>query len=1039
MKLNLKFIPLRFSIFWVPVLFCLTGSSAVYGQANVYQSGSTTQVSLLVRMTDGLQHTVDANIDTLLFKNSGGGGQFLYSENVFTEGTYFGAYGHHRPYQNLIFESDSTAHVWNLGAAHSDGSCNPCSDNAVTTTLKTLTIRDATLNFIVRKAPDVNPNTAARDYIESFIMQTGSANPASINFQNGHLLILDAFGGDDSVLFFRSDTVFNVTGSDNLIKIPGTGMSESLKRLHLNLNSGATFTIDSMLFSAPFSGQLSMATGSTLNVDKSRVALISANGSGLPSVIQDATVNVTDLFGKHASSLELSRPVFRRSVINLDNNTQLLSYNLTSGVIVAGNIEFEGDNQLNMGAGAIVAGSDETVPLFELSFRNGTTTIRNTNNAQSGVIKAADVNLDNAVVDVALGDLFSGSIEVLRLENSSILRNSKDLTFNNIKALHVTDSKLEGRMSFGNSQLLKAFIKDAELEIGSASRTSSTSFAFRGIDLGPDPDIKGKIDFSGQNLFVSRIDPVGKDVGIDSGIVTGIKSYADSLYFTRLNAFTDITSTVTGFANLGVRLEPFAVNMTAHDYATGGSAQDGVYDIVVFNAKSSGISAATADSDTTNFTLSDRLPALLTATQVSTPSADNLVSVKLALRPNNNLATHPAVTTPNQAGAVALIAHAATAGPSTVVPPTTTPPVVPPTTTPPTVAPPTTTHQVAVNTVTTQQISTHAASVHAGPYSSNITIALEQAGLVMHTVLNQAGGGRDASAGKVAASESRENGRRVWMDAGYAQGEVTGSGDLGDFKYSLSHVTIGADFAEVFDATLGAYFSYASHQMNEHDISAQQFTSDAYHVGLYLDKSDVGRWNLRGGLGYSYGDNESKRQAVFSNISASPKANFSSHSLYGGIQASTTMYRSSWVTLSPELGANYISYDQEAFSESGNPDLSLKLDSSTAHSIVTSIGINARFGPEVEVGGVYPLAFLRYEHDWYAANNSEHEVKAALVSHPDFKQTFVGQNRGSGSFVFGLGVASELTAKLKISGGMVYSKDSQGHQAGAGFNLAYQF
>jgi hypothetical protein len=31
---------------------------------------------------------------------------------------------------------------------------------------------------------------------------------------------------------------------------------------------------------------------------------------------------------------------------------------------------------------------------------------------------------------------------------------------------------------------------------------------------------------------------------------------------------------------------------------------------------------------------------------------------------------------------------------------------------------------------------------------------------------------------------------------------------------------------------------------------------------------------------------------------------------------------------------------------------------------------------------IYPFAFSRYEHDFYANDNNEHEIDAALVAHP---------------------------------------------------------
>jgi uncharacterized protein YhjY with autotransporter beta-barrel domain len=345
--------------------------------------------------------------------------------------------------------------------------------------------------------------------------------------------------------------------------------------------------------------------------------------------------------------------------------------------------------------------------------------------------------------------------------------------------------------------------------------------------------------------------------------------------------------------------------------------------------------------------------------------------------------------------------------------------------------------QTALNNLTNAQVTSHLDSIHAEPYSSYMTISLEHSDMVMNTVLNHAASSGHVSTGRTGEAEEKQTGKHFWMEASYNEGDVNGDGDLGDFDYNLSSLTVGQDLVASDDRALGIYFSFGTQEMDEHDKVIQDFDGDVYHLGIYLNQADIGGWDFRGVLGYAYGDHSSKRRVFLSGTSATPSADYDSHSAYVGVKGTVTGYQNNWVTLSPELGFNYIYYKQESFKESGDPNLALTLDSADAHAIIASAGLNARFASFSDSVSVYPLAFARYEHDFYANANNEHEVDAALVAHPDYKQTFVGQNRGEHALITGLGLGSDITSALQINGGFVHSENSHGSEWGAGLNLEY--
>ena len=347
--------------------------------------------------------------------------------------------------------------------------------------------------------------------------------------------------------------------------------------------------------------------------------------------------------------------------------------------------------------------------------------------------------------------------------------------------------------------------------------------------------------------------------------------------------------------------------------------------------------------------------------------------------------------------------------------------------------------QAALSNLTNAQVGSHLDSIHAEPYSSYMTVSLEHSDMVINAVLNHAASSGHASTGRTIEAKEKRTGKRSWVDASYAEGNVNGSGELGDFNYNLSSLTIGHDLVASGDRTLGSYFSFGTQKMDEHDSAIQDFNGDVYHLGLYFNQANVGDWDLRGVLGYAYGDNSSKRRVILSNTSTTSSADYDSHSIYAGVKATVTGYQNDWVTLSPELGFSYIYYARESFKESGDPSLSLALDSADAQAMIASGGLNAKFASLSDSMSIYPWASVRYEHDFYANANNEHEIHAALVAHPDYKQAFVGQNRGEHAVITSLGLGSDLTSALQINGGVDYSASSHGSEWGAGFNLEYRW
>ncbi|RYA23618.1 hypothetical protein CRU96_06995 [Malaciobacter halophilus] len=961
------------------------------------------QNDLLYGLTNTLTKPVDPNIDTLLFKNGGANDFFYFKRN--TEGSVapdtLTAFGENRAYQNLIFENTSTSNTWTLSSQNSEAACNPCTENHIFVSTKSLTLNNTALEFIKLKSPDVDPSATRYDWIESFVFEN-SQDYARLNLNNGHLLLDNDFG-TGALIRFRNKTIFDINGKDNIIKGANGAFGRSLHELQLNINKNSSLIINGTTDLQAFEyGHINMQEGSSLTVEHSRLQLTSdGTNSKYFSTFNNASVKIQGLFGSTPSSLEITNPTFTNSNISLDNNTKIRSLKRVNSNFIAGDFFFEGNNNLVLNSGSKLTGNEsggsDTPTGF--SFSNGTTNI-----SGLGSLDALDMHLNNAKVEYS-GNNISANLISLYLDNGSELKTSKSTSddFNKLSVLNINDSTLNGDNSYGYNVLLRSEIKNSILKIDKSSRTAGMTFHLAGIN---DPSNDGYINFDGNNKFISRIDPTGKDVGIDLNTVTGIKSYADAIYFNRrgLAAFT--SDTVLGFSNLDVQLEAFSSSLSSTDYSSGGENSDGIYDVMIF--QSDGVApVATADSDDVDFILGGSMPALLKATQVATPSADNLVSVKFETQALSSLTSHSTITTSNQQNGLNLLINSANSGNTNI--------------------------NNALNTVTNSQLQTHTDTIHAEPYSSYMTVSLEHTDMIMNSVLSNTALTKNLNSGNM---ESRKN---FWMDLSHSKGDIKGSSGLGNFDYTLNTITLGNDFISDDNKRAGMFASFGTQKMDEHDSVTQDFNSDNYYVGGYLNQVLSNDWNLGSVFGYGYGKHKSNRVVNLSNLNENIKGNFDSHSIYGAVNISKNIFSNDWISLRPEVGLDYTYYTQEKIKESGDSNFNLTVDKADAQSIIASVGLNAKFKSISDTNKIYPLAFVKYEHDFYANKNNAHKIKAALSSHSNYKQEFEGQNRGENSILTGIGLSSDINNSLQVNGGFVYSKHTHGKEVGAGISLKYKF
>jgi hypothetical protein len=331
----------------------------------------------------------------------------------------------------------------------------------------------------------------------------------------------------------------------------------------------------------------------------------------------------------------------------------------------------------------------------------------------------------------------------------------------------------------------------------------------------------------------------------------------------------------------------------------------------------------------------------------------------------------------------------------------------------------------AFNSLTNSQVSSSIGSIQPEPFSSYMTVSLEQVDWVM---------------GNVMAKTFNHFGdkKNFWVDASFADGKVDGANGLGNFSYSIKSSLLGVDLFSSDIANVGLFGGFTRQTMSEVDRANQNFNSENYHFGAYFYNQGVRDLVVTGVLAGSYSKHRSSRLSYLGSYSGQQKSDFDGYSVYGSIQASLNAGRLHGVTLMPNLGLGYANVFQNRVEESGN-DLRLIIDKGKSKMLSTFIGLDAVFDPLEFANSLSPQLFMRYEHDWSAAKKSAHEMVGALAIAPDYKDTFLGQNRGANHFILGAGLRANASQKLQLNAGIFRTVNEHGRELSFSFDMLYKF
>lgn len=337
--------------------------------------------------------------------------------------------------------------------------------------------------------------------------------------------------------------------------------------------------------------------------------------------------------------------------------------------------------------------------------------------------------------------------------------------------------------------------------------------------------------------------------------------------------------------------------------------------------------------------------------------------------------------------------------------------------------------QQAAQGLTQAQVNQFA-EVNAEGYSSNLTIGLQQMGMISEAVTDRI----YARSTDFNASHSRS----IWADASGSRGRVDGYNGLSGFDYNLYNMIVGGDIIRKADGGLGVFAGIGYANMSESDDVPQEFDTVSYLVGLYGGREFASDIRLSASAGYIYGQNEATRhnRDIGQFTGGTARSDYGSNGAYGAVKLAKAMTVNDSITVSPFVGASYSQLWMNEAKESGGGDFNYTISSATAYTTVLFLGSDLAIPLSgAAADGLAVIGFVKLGYDMFADDDDAHRVTANSDIYGSFEQ--VGADMGPFVSNFGLGITGSGANGLAGRIGVVGALNTNGYQFGLGGELRW--
>lgn len=348
-----------------------------------------------------------------------------------------------------------------------------------------------------------------------------------------------------------------------------------------------------------------------------------------------------------------------------------------------------------------------------------------------------------------------------------------------------------------------------------------------------------------------------------------------------------------------------------------------------------------------------------------------------------------------------------------------------------------TTLSAAVQNITTPQVDA-LINTHAEGYSSNMTILMERMAGISNATMDRI----HSPHSNIAADSSTDRvpAKYLWGDVTAYRGTVDSYDNLAGFDYDVLDFMAGVDFYRGHSVSLGIFGGGGTSRMTESAQVQQSYDSTNFYGGLYGAAFLPSHFKLSGSAGYMYSSTDAQRDIpdVGDFTGGTAKDTYSSNGAFGALKLSRPISVGASAVVTPFIAQSYAQLWVGNVNEDGGNDFNFSIDSSTANSTVSFVGVDAVIAlTDEEVDPLSLIGMVRYGYDWLANDDSSHEVTATSPIFGDFVQ--VGANMGPNSLQLGAGLQGGITDNVSLRAGVVGDLNSHGYEIGAGGRLRVEF
>jgi outer membrane autotransporter protein len=291
----------------------------------------------------------------------------------------------------------------------------------------------------------------------------------------------------------------------------------------------------------------------------------------------------------------------------------------------------------------------------------------------------------------------------------------------------------------------------------------------------------------------------------------------------------------------------------------------------------------------------------------------------------------------------------------------------------------------------------------------------------------------------LAGGDQGDSANGLWAKPFYVNADQDRTGGNHAFGYdaNMTGVMLGTDTLLNDRWRLGVAFAYTDTDLDGKGVlSNDELNTDAYQVSLYVQGEpwQQGTYTEMV-LSYGWADNEVRRDVQDENSVLRAEADFDSGFARGQVNLGHVFELNDCWSLVPELDVTYLWMEQDAYTEQGAGDLSLRVDS--LDDDVLTLGFDLGTAYDVAMGG-QGLMLSAYAGVAYDAIEADADLSASLVG---AGPAFLTKNTERDRFAVRAGVGARLGLAMPFDVSVNYDIEARdNHTAQAvSMNLRYEF